>query len=74
MNKRILKPLTAVTICLTTSSVLAISPPAPPGCPLSTYHFESVEAVPIPSGPAVVTSQLNVSGLEGLLWDVDVQL
>lgn len=57
-----------------TSRAFAIAPPAPPGCPVSTHHFETNEEVPIPSGPAVVTSQIMVSGLEGVLWDTDVQI
>lgn len=65
---------TVFAVATETTSVQAIAPPAPPGCPVSTHHFETNSEVAIPSGPAVVTSQLNVSGLTGRLWDVDVQI
>ncbi|MCB9853213.1 MAG: proprotein convertase P-domain-containing protein [Phycisphaerales bacterium] len=77
MCRNAVKTLTAVTVfagAMHTTSVLAIVPPAPPGCPASSFHFESNTEVAIPSGPAVVTSQINVSGLDGVLWDTDVQI
>ncbi len=55
------------------STAEAVSPPAPPGCPGTTTRFESTTAVSIPAGPSLVTSVINVSGLEGIVWDVDVQ-
>ncbi|HPF39005.1 MAG TPA: proprotein convertase P-domain-containing protein [Phycisphaerae bacterium] len=72
-----IRTISAIAICASAAGAtraFAIVPPAPPGCPPTTRHFESNAEVLIPSGPAVVTSQINVSGLEGILWDTDVQI
>lgn len=58
---------------LSSTPALAVAPPPPPGCPGTTTRFENNDAVPIPAGPGLITSVINVSGLEGLVWDVDVQ-
>ncbi len=54
-------------------SVHAGAPPAPPGCGVSEMSFTSDTAVVIPDGPAVVSSQITVSGVNGFVWDIDVQ-
>src|SRR6266404_5424554 len=64
----------AVGAVLSARSVIAIPPPAPPGCPTKTTTFTHNTPVPISIGaPAVYTSQINVSGLDPYLWDIDLQ-
>ncbi len=48
------------------------APPAPTGCLPTLATFTQTTPVAIPTGPAVVTSTLNVSGAQTYLWDVDV--
>lgn len=52
----------------------AVPPILPPGCPSFQQTFTNTTPVPISAGaPGVYTSQIVVSGLQGFLWDVDVQ-
>lgn len=44
----------------------------PPGCTASTYTFNNNTPVTIPTGPAVVTSTINVTGAGNYLFDVNV--
>jgi len=64
--------LMLATALVTSQTARAISPPAPSGCPAVTTHFSNDTATPIPDGPSVITSQIVVSGLEGMTWDVDL--
>ena len=49
-----------------------VAPATPPFCrPLTTTHTQSTPLA-IPTGPAVVTSTLVVSGANPWLWDVDL--
>jgi subtilisin-like proprotein convertase family protein len=52
---------------------LAVPPPVLPGCDASTVTFLNDTSVVIPDGPAVITSQITVSGLDGFVWDLDVK-
>jgi len=47
-------------------------PPGPPECGTTTATFTQSTPVAIPTGPAVVTSTIVVSGVTGGLWDVNV--
>jgi len=46
--------------------------PAPVGCTPTTATFTQATPVAVPTGPAVVTSTVLVSGASTYLWDVDV--
>lgn len=50
----------------------AVAPPIPPGCPSRLVTFSNSNAVVIPTGPGVVSSQITVSGTKGFMWDLDV--
>jgi MYXO-CTERM domain-containing protein len=50
----------------------AVSPPSPANCASTTTNFANAVAVPIPTGPAVVTSTIVVSGVDPALWDLDL--
>jgi subtilisin-like proprotein convertase family protein len=49
-----------------------VVPPAP-GCVITNSTTTNSTPVAIPSGPAVVTSTIVISGAEPYLWDVDLQ-
>ncbi len=54
--------------------VSASAPAVPPGCSAaSTTNFTNGTPVAIPTGPAVVSSTITVSGLGLYLWDVDME-
>ena len=58
---------------LSSQAAVAISPPPPPGCAPTTTSFNNNNVVLISNGaPNVVTSQINVTGLDPYLWDLDV--
>jgi subtilisin-like proprotein convertase family protein len=48
------------------------APPPPPGCPVSGGTFVDPTVIPIPAGPAVISSTILVAGMDPYLWDVDV--
>lgn len=66
---------TAMYFAILTTSPFAFAGfnPPPPGCPLTTTTFTSNTAVIIPTGPDVVTSEIEVNGTGVFLWDIDVQ-
>lgn len=45
--------------------------PAPIGCSATTATFASVTVIPLPD-PGVITGTLNVSGLSGYVWDINL--
>ena len=51
---------------------LAVPPPLPPGCPSRTVEVTNPNAIVIPTGPGVVSSQINVTGVKGFIWDIHV--
>lgn len=51
----------------------ASAPTPPPGCATTTTTFTQSTSVAIPTGPAVITSTLVVSGVGTYLADLDVQ-
>lgn len=51
---------------------LAVAPPTPPGCQVFVVTPTNSTPVVIPTGPAVVSSQIDVSGTKGFIWDIDV--
>ena len=53
--------------------VAGIVPNPPAGSVVSTAVFTESTAVVIPTGPAVVSSTLVVSGVDTYLWDIDVE-
>ena len=53
-------------------SVSRTAPPSPTGCAPTLANFTNATPVAIPTGPAVVTSTISVSGAQTYLWDVDV--
>ena len=53
-------------------SPLAIVPPPPAGFVVTTTSFTNSTPTAIPTGPAVVTSTILVSGAGPYLWDVDL--
>lgn len=55
------------------TSTLRVPAPAPVGCVPTTTNFATAVPVGIPTGPAVVSSTINVSGADTYLWDVDVR-
>jgi subtilisin-like proprotein convertase family protein len=59
-------------IAVSISDARAVPPPAPPGCGSKVVTFVKNTPLAIPAGPAVVSSQMDVSGLPGFVWDVDV--
>jgi uncharacterized repeat protein (TIGR01451 family) len=48
------------------------APPAPTGCLPTLVNFANATPTAIPTGPAVVTSTVTVTGAQTYLWDVDV--
>lgn len=66
---------TFVTMLLSLVGALpayAVAPPPPQGGVLTTSTVTNNTAVAIPTGPAVVTSTVSVSGAGPYLWDVDL--
>lgn len=55
------------------SSKLRQAATAPPGCVPTTTNFANNNTTAIPAGPAVVSSTINVTGLDTYLWDLDVR-
>ncbi|MCB1641292.1 MAG: proprotein convertase P-domain-containing protein, partial [Xanthomonadales bacterium] len=53
-------------------SAPAGGPPLPTGCTTTTTNFTQSTAVAIPAGPAVVSSTLDVSGVDTYLWDLNI--
>lgn len=47
-------------------------PPAPTGCTPTTTDFTNATPVAVPTGPAVVTSEIVVTGAGAFLWDVNL--
>jgi subtilisin-like proprotein convertase family protein len=60
-----------VAVGATTSPAGAISPAAPQHCTAKATSVPNNVAVPIPTGPAVASSTINVSGAGNYLLDVD---
>jgi uncharacterized repeat protein (TIGR01451 family) len=50
----------------------AVAPPPPLGDTITSTTFTQATPVAIPTGPAVVTSTVVVSGAQPYLWDVDL--
>jgi subtilisin-like proprotein convertase family protein len=48
------------------------APPSPPDSTTTTTNFANTTPVAIPTGPAVVTSTITVSGAGAYLWDLDL--
>ena len=67
--------LMAIVLCwlVAATDARAEAPPGPPGCPtpIATSH-ENATPTGIPTGPAVVTSTLEVQGAGAYLTDVDL--
>ena len=55
------------------SGALGVIPTPPAGCTASTAAFTNSTPVAIPTGPAVVTSTVTVSGAGPYLWDLNLQ-
>jgi len=55
------------------SGGLGVVPTPPPGCVGATSTFNQSTPVAIPTGPAVVSSTLVVSGAGPYLWDLNLQ-
>ena len=51
---------------------MAVAPPAPIGATLITTTFNNTTSIPIPTGPATITSTITVSGVDPYLLDVDM--
>jgi subtilisin-like proprotein convertase family protein len=49
-----------------------MAPPPPPFCAATTSAFSNSTPVTIPSGPAVITATIDVSGVGPYLWDLDL--
>jgi subtilisin-like proprotein convertase family protein len=49
-----------------------LAPLPPATCATTTSSFSNMTPVAIPTGPAVVSSTINVSGADTFLWDVNV--
>jgi subtilisin-like proprotein convertase family protein len=56
----------------TNPNVVGVVPTLPGGCTGTTSSFTQSTPVAIPTGPAVVTSTLVVSGAGPYLWDLDL--
>lgn len=54
------------------NAVAGVPVTVPTGCVADTPSFSNTTAVAIPTGPAVVTSTITVSGAQTYLWDVDL--
>jgi subtilisin-like proprotein convertase family protein len=63
---------TALSVVATAPAAHASAPPGPPTCVTSLTTVSNATPTAIPTGPAVVTSQLSVSGAGKYLTDVDV--
>lgn len=50
----------------------AVAPPTPPGCPSRTIEITNANSIVIPTGPGVISSQIDVAGAKGFIWDIDV--
>jgi len=49
----------------------AVQPP--PACGTSTVQVSNLNPVTIPTGPAVVTSQITINNVGGVIWDLTLQ-
>jgi subtilisin-like proprotein convertase family protein len=56
----------------TSERPMGSSPPAPPGCTATLTSFTNNTPVAIPTGPAVVTSTINVAGSGPYLHDLNI--
>ena len=63
---------TFLALALGVGESLAVSPPPPPGCSSRMAEFTNSAPLVIPTGPGVVTTQINVTGTKGFIWDLDV--
>lgn len=54
------------------NAVAGVPVTVPTGCVADTPTFSNTTAVAIPTGPAVVSSTITVSGAQAYLWDVDL--
>jgi MYXO-CTERM domain-containing protein len=62
----------AAMLATAAPTATAVTPPSPPLCSTTTTSFTNATAVAIPTGPAVVTSTITVSGIDTVIWDVDL--
>ncbi|HEX5090548.1 MAG TPA: proprotein convertase P-domain-containing protein, partial [Nocardioides sp.] len=63
---------TALSVVATAAPAHASAPPGPPTCVTSLTTVSNGTPTAIPTGPAVVTSQVSVAGAGKYLTDVDV--
>lgn len=63
--------LSILVLGILAASVQAISPPPPPGCSSFTVVASNNTPVVTPDS-GVVSSQIEVSGIRGFVWDLDV--
>ena len=54
------------------AGAVGVIPPSPTGCIATTSTFTNNTPVAIPTGPAVVSSQVVVSGIDTYLWDLNL--
>jgi LPXTG-site transpeptidase (sortase) family protein len=66
--------LALISSVMVVRTASAFTPAVPPGCSASiTTTFTNSTPVVIPTGPAVVTSTITVTGIDPYLWDLDLQ-
>ena len=72
-TKQILLMVLVTSLVLMTGvPASAVTPAAPPGCTATTATFTNTTPVTIPTGPAVISSTLTVSGAGAYLLDLDL--
>ena len=73
MDRFLLTVVVVLVMLAVASSAQAVAPPAPPGCGTAvTTSHENTTPTAIPTGPAVVTSTIEVAGAGAYLTDLDL--
>ena len=73
MDRLLLTSVVVLVMLAVASSAQAVAPPAPPGCGTAvTTSHENTTPTAIPTGPAVVTSTIEVTGAGAYLTDLDL--